>query len=193
MGTVDGDTLPRVTQLIHKTNQFNLTGRRYTEAELQGQLESGAIACWLRASDRFGDYGLVGAAFALREGTDSWRIDSFVVSCRILGRQVETALLRAVAERASASGAERLIGEYVPTPRNAPARDFYAGHGFQGEGGRWIWDFSQGSIALPSHVAVDPTGWLAAYSGCSACSGRGKFWHAYSRLTTHCGARAYCG
>jgi ribosomal protein S18 acetylase RimI-like enzyme len=154
VGAVDGDTLPRVTQLIHKTNQFNLTARRYTEAELLGQLESGAIACWLRASDRFGDYGLVGAAFALPEGTDSWRIDNLVVSCRILGRQVETALLRAVAERASALGAERLIGEYVATSRNAPARDFYAGHGFQGEGERWIWDFSRGSITLPAHLAV---------------------------------------
>lgn len=156
VGTVDGDTLPRVTQLIHKTNQFNLTGRRYTEAELLGQLESGAIACWLRASDRFGDYGLVGAAFALPEGSASWRIDNLVVSCRILGRQVETALLAAVAERASASGAERLIGEYVGTSRNAPARDFYAGHGFQGEGERWIWNFSSGSIALPAHLAVRP-------------------------------------
>lgn len=156
VGPVDGDTLPRVTQLIHKTNQFNLTARRYTEAELLGQLERGAIACWLRASDRFGDYGLVGAAFALPEGTESWRIDNFVVSCRILGRQVETALLRAVAERASASGAERLIGEYVPTSRNAPARDFYAGHGFQREGERWIWEFSRGSIALPAHLAVGP-------------------------------------
>ena len=76
----------------------------------------------------------MGAAFALPEGADAWRIDNFVVSCRILGRQVETALLAAVAERVAASGAERLIGEYVATPRNVPARDFYAGHGFQGEG-----------------------------------------------------------
>jgi len=68
---------------------------------------------------------------------------------------VETALLRAVAERAAASGADRLIGEYVATLRNVPARDFYAGHGFQGEGDRWIWEFARGSIALPSHLTVN--------------------------------------
>jgi FkbH-like protein len=151
VGAVDGDSLPRVTQLIHKTNQFNLTGRRYTEAELQAQMEGGAIACWLRASDRFGDYGLVGAAFALPEGPQNWRIDNFVVSCRILGRQVETALLAAIAQRASASGGERLIGEYVPTARNAPARDFYAGHSFQADGDRWIWDLAR-AIVLPGHL-----------------------------------------
>ena len=154
-GPVDRATLPRVAQLIHKTNQFNLTARRYTEAELQGQLDGGAIACWLRASDRFGDYGLVGAAIALPENPADWRIDSFVLSCRILGRQVEAALLAAIAQRVSAAGAARLIGEYVPTGRNAPTRDFYAGRGFEAEGDRWVWDFSRGRIEPPAHLSLE--------------------------------------
>lgn len=157
-GPVDRTTLPRVAQLIQRTNQFNLTARRYTEAELQGQLDRGAIACWLRASDRFGDYGLVGAAVALPEAPSallSWRIDSFVLSCRILGRQVETALLAAIAQRVSASGAQRLIGEYVPTTGNAPAREFYAGHSFEAEGDRWVWDFSRGPIGHPAHLSLE--------------------------------------
>ena len=154
-GRVDAASLARVAQLIHKTNQFNLTARRYTVAELERQLEEGAIACWLRASDRFGDYGLVGAAFAVAEGTRAWRIDNFVMSCRILGRQVETALLAAVARQAAASGAERLIGEYVPTAKNTPARDFYASHGFRAEGDRWVWEFSGGTIELPAYLPLE--------------------------------------
>ena len=121
-GRVDGDTLPRVAQLINKTNQFNLTGRRYTESEIQQQIDTGAIALWLRASDRFGDYGLVGAAIALPESAEVWRIDTFVLSCRILGRQVENELLSALTREV---GAKRLRPEYIPTGRNAPAKLFY--------------------------------------------------------------------
>ena len=121
-GRVDGDTLPRVAQLINKTNQFNLTGRRYTESEIQQQIDTGAIALWLRASDRFGDYGLVGAAIALPESAEVWRIDTFVLSCRILGRQVENELLSALTREV---GAKRLRPEYIPTGRNAPAKHFY--------------------------------------------------------------------
>ena len=115
VGPVDRATLPRVAQLIHKTNQFNLTGRRYSEAELQAQLDGGAIACWLRAADRFGDYGLVGAAIAVAEGSTAWRIDSFVLSCRILGRQVERALLaatRGAGGRLRREAADRRIRGY---------------------------------------------------------------------------------
>ncbi len=124
-GRVDGDTLPRIAQLINKTNQFNLTGRRYTELEIQQQIDSGAIALWLRASDRFGDYGLVGAAIALPESSEIWRIDTFVMSCRILGRQVENDLLAALTAETTKSGAKHLRAEYIPTGRNAAAKDFY--------------------------------------------------------------------
>jgi FkbH-like protein len=152
VGLVDGDTLPRVAQLIQKTNQFNLTGRRYTEAELQAQLAAGAIGYWIRASDRFGDYGLVGAAFALEDGPGIWRIDSFVMSCRILGRQVEMALLAAIARQVFDSGAVRLIGDFVASAKNAPARDFYLVQGFEYEDGKWIRDFARGLISLPCHL-----------------------------------------
>ena len=156
VGLVDGDTLPRVAQLISKTNQFNLTGRRLTEAELRGQIEGGAMACWLRAADRFGDYGLVAAAVAVPEGAD-WRVDNFVVSCRILGRQVENALLAMLARQVAAAGGKRLIGEYIATPRNVPARDFYVVLGFQAEGDRWVWDLAGGIPAVPAHLTVGPT------------------------------------
>ena len=161
VGPVDGSTLPRVAQLIAKTNQFNLTGHRSTEAELQAQLASGAIGVWLRASDRFGDYGLVGAAFAILDSPGVWRIDNFVMSCRILGRRVESALLAAIARRAFDSGAVRLIGDFVASLRNAAAQDFYAVQGFEAEEGHWVWDFARGLIPLPSHL-IPTEGFLPA-------------------------------
>jgi len=138
-GIVDDTTLPRVAQLFQRTNQFNLTGRRYTEAELQRLIDAGAIACWLRASDRFGDYGLVGAAIAAAEDPCTWRVDNLVMSCRILGRNVEQTLIADLEQRVTARGARCLIGEYIPTPKNVPARDFYSAAGFRSENGRWIW------------------------------------------------------
>ncbi len=146
-GDVDSATLPRVAQLINKTNQFNLTARRYTEGEIHAQLNAGAIGIWLRVTDRFGDYGLVGAAFALPGPRGEWRIDNFVLSCRILGRQVETALLSELARRVQNAGGKRLAGEYVPTARNSAASDFFASHGFEPQDGRWIWTFTRGGIA----------------------------------------------
>jgi FkbH-like protein len=154
-GEVDSATLSRVAQLINKTNQFNLTARRCTEAELRTQLDSGAIGVWLRVADRFGDYGLVGAAVALTERAGEWRIDNFVLSCRILGRQVETALLAEVARRVQKAGGERLAGEYLPTARNSAAADFFASHGFEPEDGRWVWVFSRGGIEAPATVSLD--------------------------------------
>ncbi len=161
-GTVDEATLPRVVQLINKTNQFNLTGRRSSEAVLQAQLNAGAIGCWIRTADRFGDYGLVGAAIAVPETQRDWRIDNFVVSCRILGRQVEKALLAALARRVAEHGAQRLIGDYIPTSKNSPARDFYSNCGLQPDGGRWLWDFTQGCPASPAHLALNAPAEVAA-------------------------------
>lgn len=157
-GSVDQSTLRRVAQLVNKTNQFNLTTRRRTEAELLQQLDSGAIGLWLRVSDRFGDYGLVGAAFAVPENAKEWRIDNFVLSCRILGRQVETVLLSALARRVQETGAETIVGDYLPTPRNTVAAEFFASHGFELNENRWIWSFARGRIETPSTVAVGDEG-----------------------------------
>ena len=81
------------------------------------------------ARDRFGDAGVVGLALARTEG-DSCVIDSFLLSCRVIGRGIETALLAHLAEHAREAGAKRLIGEFVPSRKNAPCADFYPEHGF---------------------------------------------------------------
>jgi FkbH-like protein len=131
IGDVAEPTLPRVVQLLAKTNQFNMTTRRYSEPDLRALLaRDGTIALWMSVSDRYGDNGLVGVAIAVREEPEAYRLDNFLLSCRVLGRQVERALLCEVAARVVADGGRTLIGELIPTKKNAPAMNFFAETGF---------------------------------------------------------------
>jgi FkbH-like protein len=122
--------LTRSVQLLAKTNQFNLTTRRRSAAEVEEFAASpGGQAIAVRVRDRFGDAGVVGLALARTKG-DSCFIDSLLLSCRVIGRGIETALLSHLAHNAIRTGAKRLIGEFVATRKNAPCADFYLNHGF---------------------------------------------------------------
>jgi FkbH-like protein len=122
--------LARSVQLLAKTNQFNLTTRRHSAAEVEEFAASpGGQAVAVRVRDRFGDAGVVGLALARNQG-DSCFIDSLLLSCRVIGRGIETALLAHLADTAIKTGATRLIGEFIPTKKNAPCADFYLDHGF---------------------------------------------------------------
>jgi FkbH-like protein len=122
--------LARSVQLLAKTNQFNLTTRRRSAAEVEEFASApGGQAIAVRVRDRFGDAGVVGLALARNEG-DSCLIDSLLLSCRVIGRGIETALLAHLADNAIKAGAKRLIGEFIPTKNNAPCADFYLNHGF---------------------------------------------------------------
>ncbi|MGH7727484.1 MAG: HAD-IIIC family phosphatase [Vulcanimicrobiaceae bacterium] len=121
----------RVAQLFARTNQFNVTTRRYELADIERFAADPALRLWvLRSQDRFGEHGLV-AVTLVRCVAQVWTLDSFLMSCRVIGYGIETALLAFVAERARAAGAARLEGEFVPTAKNAPARELFATHGFR--------------------------------------------------------------
>jgi FkbH-like protein len=141
VGAVNAETMDRVSQLISKTNQFNLTTRRHTSAQLAAMIEAGAVALWMRVSDRFGDNGLTGVIIGVPEASaDTWRIDTLLLSCRIIGRNIETGLLGILAREISQRGADTLIGEYLPTAKNELVKNFYAQHGFtsdDAEGHLW--------------------------------------------------------
>jgi FkbH-like protein len=131
IGPVTSRTIARVAQLTQKTNQFNLTTRRYSEQEIGSKAADARCRVYaVSAADRFGDYGLIGVAITSRSG-DVCEIDSFLLSCRIIGRSVETALLSYVARQAASEGMRRLRGWYLPTRKNAPAKNFYHEHGFE--------------------------------------------------------------
>jgi FkbH-like protein len=125
--------LARSVQLLAKTNQFNLTTRRHSAAEVEAFASTpGGQAVAVRVRDRFGDAGAVGLALARTEG-GSCLIDSLLLSCRVIGRGIETALLAHLAENAIRAGANRLVGEFISTKKNAPCADFYVSHGFAPE------------------------------------------------------------
>jgi FkbH-like protein len=122
--------LSRAVQLLAKTNQFNLTTRRRTAAEIEEFASvAGGQALVVRVRDRFGDAGVVGLALARNIG-DSCFIDSLLLSCRVIGRGIETALLVHIGEYAIRSGAKTLVGEFIATKKNAPCATFYPDHGF---------------------------------------------------------------
>ena len=128
--------LSRTVQLINKTNQFNLTTRRYTEDDVLGVMrDNSSFGLQLRLLDRFGDNGIISIvigrmqAEAAEEAGDLL-IDTWLMSCRVLGRQVEPTTLNLVAEQAQRLGAKRLVGAYVPTKKNGMVKDHYARLGF---------------------------------------------------------------
>jgi FkbH-like protein len=130
MGPVEPASVRRVAQLTQKTNQFNLTTRRYSEQEIDALAsDPGARVYQVQVRDRFGDNGLVGVAIT-RRGADAWEIDTLLLSCRVIGRAVESAMLARLSDDARAAGATRLCGWFLPTAKNAPASDFYPSHGF---------------------------------------------------------------
>jgi FkbH-like protein len=122
--------LTRAVQLLAKTNQFNLTTRRRSAAEVEEfAAAKGGQAIVVRVRDRFGDAGVVGLALARNQG-DSCHIDSLLLSCRVIGRGIETALLAYLGENARRTGASRLVGEFIATKKNTPCAAFYSDHGF---------------------------------------------------------------
>jgi FkbH-like protein len=128
---VTTETLARAAQLTQKTNQFNLTTRRYSEQELAGLMaESSCDVLCARVRDRYGDNGIVAIAI-LRMGSDrACEIDTFLMSCRVIGRTVESALIASILDYARAKGAAGVRGWFCPTAKNAPAKSFYADHCF---------------------------------------------------------------
>jgi FkbH-like protein len=136
--------LQRIVQLINKTNQFNLTTRRYSESEVVAMMQDGCtLTLQLRLVDRFGDNGMIGVVIGKLQD-ESLRLDTWLMSCRILGRQVEEATLNVVVSEAQRLGAGYLIGEYLPTQKNGIVREHYRKLGFQladetGDGAtRWL-------------------------------------------------------
>ena len=123
-------TVARVAQLAARTNQFNLTGIRFDEASTAAMsTDPDHLVASFAVSDRFGDEGIVGAAWVRRDG-GVWQVRNAVLSCRVLGRGVELAMAGWLAARAAADGAVTLQGRYVPSARNAVAADFWARAGF---------------------------------------------------------------
>jgi FkbH-like protein len=129
---VTSATVGRVAQMHERTNQFNLTTRRFTEAEIAayGGVGGRGMALLGKVADRFGDHGIVVAATAMVDGVDA-EISTFLMSCRVIGREVETAFLGALLEALEKRGVKRVVGRYLPTAKNGIVREFFGAAGFE--------------------------------------------------------------
>lgn len=133
IGPFRADQMERVTQLINKTNQFNLTTRRYTQAEVEScAAGEDYITLSGKLYDKFGDNGITSALIAHRSG-DVLDIQLWVMSCRVFKRQLELAMFDALVKAAQALGVRQITGRFIPTAKNLLVRDFYATIGFVAE------------------------------------------------------------
>jgi FkbH-like protein len=124
----------RITQLINKSNQFNLTTRRYTQAEVERfEQDPEAFTLQVRLRDKYSDYGMIGVCIArpAPEDSDAWEVDTWLMSCRVLGRQVEHAMLQSLVTTARKTGKKTIYARYLKTPKNHMVEDLLDDLGFE--------------------------------------------------------------
>jgi FkbH-like protein len=156
----DEEGRARIAQLINKSNQFNLTTRRYSEAEVAGiEADPEVLSLQVRLVDRFGDNGMIGVVVARPRDAETLEIDTWLMSCRVLGRRVEHAVLREIVLQARARGVSKLIGVYLPTAKNAMVAEHYAKLGFalvaRAESGASTWELHTAVELEAAPMAVD--------------------------------------
>jgi len=155
---VTSANVTRVAQLTQKTNQFNATTRRYTElqiSEMAARPDYGVFA--VRVKDRLGDNGLTGVMITRIEG-ERCEIDAFLLSCRVMSRMVETAMLAFLVQRCRTLELQVIEGSIIPSAKNGPVRDLYQRHGFQpaegDSGGRWKLAIDAANIQCPEWIRL---------------------------------------
>lgn len=143
----------RIAQLISKSNQFNLTTKRYSELDIK-QLEEdkNIFTRQIRLADTFGDNGMI-SVIVCRIFSEAWEIDTWLMSCRVLGRCVEEAVIQNIIENARKTGASKLIGTYIPTSRNTIVKEHYKKLGFtkttRDENGTETWELNINKVKRP--------------------------------------------
>jgi FkbH-like protein len=149
MQAIIGDFEPiymqRITQLTNKSNQFNLTTKRYTESDMEETSKSARhIRLAGRLADKFGDNGLVSVVIGRKENK-VLHIELWLMSCRVLKRDMEFTMLDKLVYECGKAGIEKIIGYYYPTAKNKMVKEFYATLGFiktnEDEKGNTIWEY----------------------------------------------------
>ena len=148
----DEAQIPRLAQLTQKTNQFNLTTRRYTEADLKHMILDGARIYAASVRDRFGSYGVTMLAI-VTGANDTPVIDTLLMSCRVMGRSVEFTLLDRLATDAHKAGSSTLDAAFIKTAKNMPAEPFLRDAGFSAYGDTYRLDLERFAKAKPAAIA----------------------------------------
>jgi FkbH-like protein len=151
----------RVAQLTQKTNQFNLTTKRYTESEIQERMHNSAWRVfWCACRDRFADEGVIGAAL-IEIKSNEWLIDTFLMSCRVLGRGVEKAFVAIICQQAHRAGAKVIHGEFIRSAKNAQTENFFESCGFalderNADFSKWHLNLPAANGLIPKWIALQP-------------------------------------
>ena len=146
--------IPRISQLTLKTNQFNLTTKRYQEEEIRNFANNDKfiVGC-AQVLDKFGDNGITGV-YIINKEDKVWNIDTFLLSCRIMGRGVENGILSQILIDAKNNGIEEIRANFIPTKKNKPAENFLSDFGFEKNDDYWIYKLNN-EIKLPKHLKVE--------------------------------------
>ena len=147
-------TLPRISQLTLKTNQFNLTTKRYHEEDIQSILNSSSniVGC-VQVEDKFGDNGITGVYIINKDNDLEWSLDTFLLSCRIMGRKIEDGVLDHILGQARDAGVRRIKATYIPTKKNMPVKDFLPNFGFRQENNSWYYYIDE-KVKKPNHIEM---------------------------------------
>ena len=152
----DEFTIPRIAQLVLKTNQFNLTTNRYKEEDIQkfAQDKKMLVGC-AQTEDKFGDNGITGV-FIVKKNTNysEWTIDTFLLSCRVMGRGIEDAIMEYILNEARKEGIAKVRGQYIPTKKNKPCEQFLPNLGFKKDGEYWVYSSSHVPIKMTKHIEL---------------------------------------
>ncbi|MBF0188503.1 MAG: HAD family hydrolase [Magnetococcales bacterium] len=161
VAAVNSTSLARTVQLTQKTNQLNLTTRRYSETDVTERMHDDAwVLITVQVKDRFGDNGIVGVVMACEREEGVLEVDTFLLSCRVIGRTIETALLALLCDEAEQRGVQRIEGEILPTRKNVPARAIYQDHGFTCLSGdlesesRWGLNLQEKRVECPDWLQI---------------------------------------
>lgn len=157
IGFSDDITITRIEQLLNKTNQFNLTTKRYSSSDIIKIISDGGKVLWLSSADRYGDNGIVGVAILIEIKHKIWIIDSMLLSCRVIGRKIETAFLAEIVEILKSESAYELYGQYLPTKKNHIVSDFYKKHSFKltdKKNNFWKLNLNESDIIKPIFIQV---------------------------------------
>ena len=122
---------PRIAQLTQRSNQFNLRTVRYTEAEIEALAQDDSHIClYFTLQDKFGDHGLISVVVLDKLSQDALFISEWLMSCRVLKRGMEEFVINKILQTAAEQGFRKVIGEYLPTPKNGMVQDLYERMGF---------------------------------------------------------------
>jgi FkbH-like protein len=149
-------TIPRIAQLTLKTNQFNLTTRRYQEEDVQmfAHDQTRLIGC-AQTQDKFGDNGITGVYIVNKNLADKeWFIDTFLLSCRVMGRGIENVMLGYILSKAKEEGVVKVKAEFIPTKKNKPCEHLLPNFGFKKEGEQWVYTYHV-PIKQTSHIELN--------------------------------------